>query len=238
MPTDRYYVTAALPALGELGTAPPLGLAQLLEHVGPASRWGRLVGTLLLSDDLVQREAYLAGELSQVEPSVLTVQQARNEAPLPPDLAPAWEPEQGAGPLEVDTLWEAYYRYALRVAGKLGSELLARWVRFEVALRNALAAARARRLGLEERGYLVAVELAEDDQDFSQLLSDWAAAATPLAGLCVVIRARWAWLQEHEAWFSFSSDELVVYAARLLLLAQWRRASGEGEPAPLEVPAK
>ncbi len=238
MRADRYYFIAALPVLGELGTAPPIGFAQLMEHVGEQSRWGRLVGTLLLSDDLLQREAHLAGELRQVDPSVLTVQQARNEVPLPPYLVPAEESELAGRRLEVDTLWESYYRHALGVARELGSELLERWVRFEIALRNALATARARRLGLEERGYLVAADLAEDDADFSQLLSDWAAAATPLAGLRAVIRARWAWLQDHEAWFSFSPDELVVYAARLLLLEQWRRSSVEEEPAPPEVAAR
>jgi hypothetical protein len=238
MRTDRYYFIAALPALGELGTALPIGFAQLMEHVGELSRWGKLVGTVLLSDDLLQREAYLAGELREVDPSVLTVQQVRNEVPLPDSLVPAEDAEFAADRLEVDSLWETYYRHAMAVARELGSELLVHWVRFEVALRNALATARARRLGLEDRGYLVAADLADVDADFSQILSDWAAAATPLAGLRVVIRARWAWLEQHEAWFSFSPDELVVYTARLMLLEKWRRSSVEDEPAPSEVAAR
>jgi len=35
--------------------------------------------------------------------------------------------------------------------------------------------------------------------------------------------ARWAWLADNDAWFSFRDDELAVYAARLMLLHQWKR---------------
>lgn len=228
MRIDRYYVISALPAAGELGSAPPIGFAELMEHVGERAPRGRLVGTVLLSDDLLQREAFLAGEVEEVEPAVLSVPQARGEAPLPEHLAPPAEQEALA--IEADRVWEAYFRSAAAVAVREGSEFLARWVGFEVALRNALASERAKRLGLEPAMYLVAADLAgEEEEDFGPVLRDWAAAATPLAGLRVVIRARWEWLRQHEAWFSFSEDELLVYAVRLMLLAQWRRTGDEGD---------
>jgi hypothetical protein len=102
-------------------------------------------------------------------------------------------------------------------------------VEFEVAVRNALAAARARRLGLEESDYQVAADLAHSDEDLSPVLGEWEAAPTPLAGLRVVIRARWSWLDRHDAWFSFSVDELLAYAARVMLLEQWRRTEEKEE---------
>ena len=228
MQTDRYYYLSALPAPGELGNAPPMGPSQLLEHVGEETSRGRLVGTVFLLGDLLEREAFLAGEIEQVEPAVLTVRQARNEAPLPDFLAPPAEGDTDS--LEADRLWEGYFRHAAETGRTLGSPLLVQWVDFEAALRNALAAARAKRLGIEGAGYLVASDLAETcSEDFSAVLSEWAAAETPLAGLRVVLRARWEWLGRHDAWFSFSDDELVAYAVRLMLLEQWRRSTHEEE---------
>jgi hypothetical protein len=51
--------------------------------------------------------------------------------------------------------------------------------------------------------------------------------------LQAVIRARWAWICEHDAWFSFSDDELAAYAAKLVLLEQWRRLIEAGEQKPV-----
>ncbi|MDZ7619164.1 MAG: DUF2764 family protein, partial [Patescibacteria group bacterium] len=174
-----------------------------------------------------EREAFLSGEITDVSPAVLTVQQSRNEAALPDDLAPRLEGDTEL--LEADRLWEGYFRHAAETGRALGSPLLVQWVGFEAALRNALAAARAKRLEIEGTGYLVATDLAESNEDFSAVLSEWAAAETPLAGLRVVIRARWEWLSLHDAWFSFSEDELVAYAIRLMLLEQWRRSTHEEE---------
>ncbi len=186
---DRYYYLASLPALGELGTEPALGFAELLEHLADSRGRHALVGSLFLWDDLLQREAYLAGELPEADPAVLTVQQAHNESPLP--------------------------------------GYLAAWVRCEVTLRNALAAARAKRLGLEAADYLVAADLALEGEEWAGVVTEWASSATPLAGQQVLLRARWAWLAENEAWFSFRDDELAVYAARLMLLHQWERITNK-----------
>jgi hypothetical protein len=55
MGSDNYYRISALPSLGDLGSAPPLSLASLREHVSgrPAPR--ALVDALLVFDDLRQR---------------------------------------------------------------------------------------------------------------------------------------------------------------------------------------
>lgn len=222
MGADNYYRISALPALGDLGSAPPLSLAALREHVGerPAAR--ALVDALLLFDDLRQREAFLAGELKEVSPVVLTPAEVRNEQPLPPFLTA----EGGASRrVAADTVWAAYFKHAARVAQRRGSEFLAGWISREVAMRNALAAARARALGLDPAPYLVAPELVRDDEDFSALISEWSAAPDPLAGARVLDQARWTWLHEHDAWFSFGDEELAAYAAKLMLIVRWYRLS-------------
>jgi len=221
MKSDRRFYISALPALGELGLTPPVTPGWLLEHVAALPGARALVESVLLFDDLVQREAFLAGELRAVEPAVLTPAQARNEAPLPPHLATV--AESGSLVSRVDGLWEAAFRHAHRVARKCGSVFLNRWVGFEVALRNALAAARAKRLGLDEVGFRVAADLGDSQADLETVLNEWSAAATPLDGLRVLIRARWNWLPAHEAWYTFQDDDLAAFAAKLALMQQWKR---------------
>lgn len=224
---NRHYYISALPTLGELGSTPPTDAVQLLEHLAPLPPAHELVEALFLFDDVLQREAFLAGELKAVEPTVLTAAQARNEAPLPSYLA---EPaESGTLISRMDGLLEAAFRHADRVARSCGSEFVRQWVAFEVALRNALASARAKRLGLDEGEYLVAADLGAPQADFAAVINEWSAASTPLAGLQALIRARWAWLNEHDAWFSFRDDELAAYAARLMLLRQWKRVADAEE---------
>jgi hypothetical protein len=122
-----------------------------------------------------------------------------------------------------DRLWDAYFHYAMEVARRLNNRFLEAWVIFEVTLRNALVTARAKRLGLDEKDYLVATDLAQSGEELAALVSEWSAAATPLAGQQVLLRGRWAWLIENDAWFSFRDDELAAYAVRLMLLRQWER---------------
>ena len=222
MISARHFYITTLPLLGDLGSSPPMKLADLIEHVQENRKWLEPLETLALLDDLHQREALLAGETDEVEPAVLSLQQMQGEARLPAWMDAPADAEKGAG-LEVDLLWDRYFRYAHRLAVSCGSRFLAEWVEFEVALRNELAAARARRLGLRELDYQVATDLVRGDEDLACVLSEWEAATTPLTGLRVVIWARWSWIDRHDAWFSFSVDELLAYGARVMLLEQWRR---------------
>lgn len=225
---DRYYYMASLPALGELGTEAPMGFSELLEHLSDSRQRYELVASLFLLDDLLQREAFLAGEIEEVDPAVLSIQQTRNESPLPEYLAGDGSGEAKASlGVAADRLWEAYFRYVFALAQRRTSEFLTAWVSFEVTLRNALVAARSKRLGLDGNEYLVATDLGASGDTLASLVSEWAAAATPLAGQQVLLRGRWAWLAENDAWFSFRDDELVAYAARLMLLRQWERIVAE-----------
>jgi len=219
----HYYLVSALPALPDFGSPAPMTTADLRDHVRPSARPAALVDTILLSDDLVQREAFLAKEIDAVAPAVLAAEQARDESPLPEPLAPA--EEAAARPVASDAVWAAYFRHAAEVAGNADSALLAGWVSYEVALRNALVTARAEALELDPSDYLVAAELEGTDEDFSDLLAAWSSAPNPLAGQKILDRARWTWLTEHEGWFSFAADELAAYAAKLILLVRWERLS-------------
>ena len=83
MSGDNLYLLSALPTLGELGSVPPMPLAVLLERFIESGGNRVLLDALLLSDDLLQRQAVLSREIETVEPSVLTPAQVRDEEPLP-----------------------------------------------------------------------------------------------------------------------------------------------------------
>lgn len=231
MPGPNFYLLTSLPPLGGLGSEPPLRLEDFLDHLADAPKPRREAEALFLGEDLRQREAILAGEIDQAEPAVLTNAQLRGEQPLPAMLAIPEEGEPaGAAVLAVDAVWAAYFRHVADLGRS--SAFLAEWVRYEVGLRNALAAARAKALELDAQRYLVAPDLALPEAEFAAVLSEWSAARTPLAGLQTLDAGRWGWLVEHDQWFSFADDELDAYAAKLMLLHRWKRIADAERAAP------
>ena len=227
MAGSNYYLLSALPPLGHFGDRPPLSLAQLREHVADHPGPQAVVDALLLADDLLQREAVLAGELETPEPTVLTSDQLRDEQPLPDYLVGT--PTEHIFRIAGDTVWAAYFHHVADLAARRRSGFLTAWVGLEVAVRNALAAARAQALDLAADDYVVAAELADRDADLEATVNEWASARTPLEGLRALDTARWRWLDENDRWFSFSDDEIAAYAARLVLLARWHRISEAAE---------
>jgi len=232
MPGQNYFLINALPTLGELGGTPPLKPTQLLEHISENAAATALVEFLFLGDDLLQRQGGLAGEITELDVSVLTEAQARDEQPLPDYLTGRLQTEDEAGDesaarrmVQEDDLWEAYYHHGARLARRWSSSFLSAWIGFEVGLRNALAVARSQALGLEPDDYLVAPELTDDEHDFDPLLNEWTSAQTPLAGLRALDNGRWNWLAQNDFWFTFKNDELAAYAVRIMLLNRWDRLS-------------
>ena len=232
MSGQNYYLLTALPGLGELGADPSLTPRAMLEMLAPSPGAQQLASVIFLSDDLLLRQAVMSGEIpaDQAEPVVLSAEQVRDEAPLPAFLANEAGPDGeggqgesagGAAQLGVDRVWALYFEHAAKLAR--GGEMLAEWVRYEVGLRNALAAARAKALGLDAARYLVAPQLGCGEEEYAAVLGEWSAAANPLAGLKVLDAARWNWIAEHSRHFTFSDDELAAYAARLVILHRWKR---------------
>ena len=236
MGATNYYLLTVLPGLPEPGAAPPLSKAALRGMVAEADGPLVVVDTILLSDDLRLRDAVLAGEVDpaagaedpRLEPAVLTGDQLRDDAPLPPYLAHAGESRQPAAtrPAAVDVVWEAYFRHAAVMARQTGNAFLSEWVGWEIGLRNALARERAKALELDPQNYLVAPELAADE-DYTASLNAWSTASDPLAALRALDRRRWEWIDDHDAWFTFADDEVAAYTARIVLLHRWQRLETE-----------
>jgi hypothetical protein len=230
--TANYFDITSLPALGELGSQAPIQPADMLARLEDGEAPHRLVGTVFLLDDLLQRESFAAGEIDEVSPAVLTSGQARSDQALPSYLAGESQ-EQGAEEGEAttvtaDLMWEGYFRYAWSQAEELNSSFLRKWVGFEVALRNALSSERAKRLELDPSSYMVAPDLS-GNEDFGTTINEWTSAQTPLDGEKAVVRGKWEWVKSNDAWFTFGDDELCAYAVKLMLLKQYRRLSHASE---------
>ncbi len=225
MGADNFFSLTTLPVLDPPPAEPPLSLAELMARV-PGGRPTELVRCVLLADDLLQREAVLAGELPEPEPAVLTPEQVAGDAPLPDALAP----DSTAGPkrMPADAFWRAYYLWADRRARELHSRFLQQWVGWEVTTRNALAVARARTLELDPEGVTVARSLEHETREAEALAASWATAGHPLDAFRGLLTARWRWVDRKEPWFTFEDDEFAAYAVKLVLLHRWRRASELG----------
>ncbi len=226
MSGENYYMLSTLPALGGLGTKPPVTSREVMEYIGNQSGVCDLLGAVFLSDDILQSQAWLAGEIESLELAVLSPAQAKNEEPLPSFLVSdqqASSDNSGRTLSGVDVLWENYYFYVAGLAAKKHSHFLRLWVGYEVGLRNALTRIRAQELHLEYQDYVVAEKLANDTNDFTHTITQWSSAPDPFSGLRVLDQARWRWLLDNDSWYSFSDDELVAYAVKLMLLNRWHR---------------
>jgi hypothetical protein len=226
MAKQNYYLLAALPGLGELGSVVPLSATELLGQVGDAASARTLLEALFLSDDLLQHQGFGAGELEELDLVVLTAGQGQDAEALP-DYIVLGNEQDSRQQVMLDHIWQGYYGYVSGLAKASGSTFLADWVGYEVALRNGVAEARAKALGLDATEYLVRPDLADPYESFGSLLNEWASASNPLAGLRVLDEARWDWLGRHDGWFTFKDDELVAYGAKLMLLRRWQRLSAE-----------
>ena len=215
-----YYLITSLPSLDELGSEAPLNGSEYLDLVDESAVAYDLVKSVLLSDDLVQVQAFNANEIEHVSTSVLSELQVRGEEPLPDYLTLT------SGADNPDAMWQDYFNSAWKTAESYGCSFLKAWIGFEVGLRNALITARARKLSLDPEEYYVARDLSGDN-DFTSLVNEWSNAENPMAGMMVLDKARWDWLADNDGWFKFTYDELVVYGARLLLLKRWERLSGK-----------
>jgi hypothetical protein len=224
---QHFYLLCVLPGIGEFGSVPPISRQELLRFVTESEGSVDVVQAMLLSDDLLQREAALSGEREPdlADLAILSLQQAKGEKSLPHFLIPDQEDEGESSdhPIAVDPIWQNYFQYAFEIARSCRSPFLLAWIGFEIGLRNALATARAEALDLDPGPYMVAQELGEPKFLFESILADWTAVPNPLEALEVLDRERWNWATERDGWYSFSNDEIFAYAYKIMILHRWRR---------------
>jgi hypothetical protein len=224
------FLLSSLPDLEAFGIPPSMGKMDFLDRLNEARGPICSVRLIFLSDDLIQRDSILAGEIpvESADMAVIDFKAEDEETDLPDFLRNEEDGESADNArVAVDALWQRYFRHAHFVSHQIGSRFLRSWVGFEVALRNSLVVARAQRLDLDPSNYLVAPEVADTIHDTSSTITNWSNAPDPLAAQEVLDKARWEWIEEHGRWYSFRGDELEAYGAKLILLHRWHRIMSE-----------
>ena len=220
MMSKRYYfILTALPELPELGQPAPLTLAEFRQLIIDEGPEAILVDAVLLEEDLTMREAVLTGEIDHADGIVLTNEQVMGREELP-DFLQA-EPDRHYR-IATDATWWNYYNYVNDLAQAHNNAFLRDFVGFEVNLRNALAQARAEKLGLQVSDYIVAQDLGQD-QNVSEILSAWSTAPTPIKAMQVLDQHRRKWLDDNAGYYNFGIDEILSYARTLILVSRWQR---------------
>lgn len=233
MARNHFYLLSRLPDAAPFGNKPPVGKQALLSLVRESDGPAELVETVLLCDDLIQREAVLCGEIKpeQADIAVLSLSGSETEPPLPSFLAPPETDSEAAenGAPSVDRIWDRYFYHAAKTAKKTRSRFLALWVAYEVGLRNVLATVRAEALKLDPAFYRVAQDLTDTDIAFDDALKAWSAASNPLEAYEALDKIRWRWISDQAPLYRFNDDEVTAYAAKLMLLIRWDRISKQTE---------
>ncbi len=117
---------------------------------------------------------------------------------------------------------------------------LLRWYRWEIALRNALAGARASARGADAERYLqrvpdLPVENSGADTVETEAVARAALGApTPLAAQEIMDRARWSLFDSLELGHPFALDVVIAYALKLRLLERRALAAADRGRAVLE----
>lgn len=232
MAKKHFYLLCILPGLDSLGNIPPVNKQELLSLVRESGGPVEVVQTMLLRDDLLQKEAVLSGQIEpeQAELAVLSLQQVKDEELMPDFMITEQgdEMETAVNPIPADRMWRRYFHHTAEVAQVARSPFLRAWAGFEVGLRNALAKTRAEALELKPGPYLVAPELGDTEFHFDDILISWTSASNPLEALEVLDRARWQWITEHEPWYHFNDNEVAAYTAKLMILHRSQRITAGG----------
>ena len=227
-----YYILSMLPTIVALGAPAPLTSREFLDLFEPDDPLLAEVEALFLGDDLLLRQAAMAGrDCTGHTPAVLSRGQIAGELELPEPLILERADDTMRFVAPEDALWETYYQWLADFAATHHSKFLREWAAFEVGLRNALAAHRAAALNLDVGGYLIAESLGNDAGEYTAILNDLQTGETPLEQKEILDLARWAWLNEHDEWFTFGNDEILAYAARLLLTTRWERINDAADEA-------
>ena len=113
----HFYLLCILPDLRDFGSVPPVNKQELLAVVTESAGPVDIVQALLLSEDLLQREAVLAGE-SEPDPTdlaFLSLPQVKAEEALPDFLKSEHrdQSESSGNPIAVDPIWKNYFQYTL-----------------------------------------------------------------------------------------------------------------------------
>ncbi len=109
---------------------------------------------------------------------------------------------------------------------------LSRWARFEIALRNELARARARRKKIDAQIFVHLLDAPETD--ITHLATMAYRSSVPLEAELILDQARWDFLETLSFGHYFDFDFLLSYVLKLKILIRWDKIKAADKEALLK----
>ncbi len=237
-----YFLATYLPEVQREDRKLRYSLGDLLEDRGQmAPQDRREIDLVLLGRDVLLLEQLLAGRepslAHTLHPAEFWREQIRSPQEGPQFLLDFLGSLNSGqfGPREVDRLWDAYFEHVLAVSG---NAFLKGYIRFERDLRNILAAARARKLGLPVAEQLVGtgdmVDLLtrSNAEDFGlgrelPWLEKMLSAAEPAEMQDLLEQVLWSYLSDNTGQDPFAFSAILAYLLKLELLERRLGLSNE-----------
>ncbi|MDA3864970.1 MAG: DUF2764 family protein [Deltaproteobacteria bacterium] len=222
----KYYrlMTSLPPVKGDLKSTSIPSLSkithQIFSEVGGRDK--DLVSSILWFVDTANAEAILFEKDFFRKSGTLSREDFENKLDLPPFLDNIFRMEQGVVQKEIllKKLWESYFNALIEISRKYNSKFLQGYTEMEIGLRNAVAAARAKKLGIEEGK--IQIFNGKNSFQYGSLVLRASEAKDPQERELVIDKARLAYYLELEGIDPFSIDAVLAYLAKAMVIDSWK----------------
>ncbi|BBM85351.1 DUF2764 family protein [Candidatus Uabimicrobium amorphum] len=221
----KYYLLASLPPLSFVyNEQPAISIQKFWQKVlEENASIAELVRSILLQQDIANMEKIANGYVPVFSGTIALekLQKAKSDTNLLRDDVPQNVWENLSFEKWQSNVWVHLYNYQNEMAHKYNS-CAKDWLEWEVGLRKYLANARAESLGTSLSGNLLVKALEIDSPfDYQRIVNDYHKQTSPLESEKLLDLERWKFADSLAVPYSFSDDEIVVYAIKLLILERW-----------------
>ena len=221
----EYLLTTLPPLPDEPGSPLPISAGDLWEIVkleeGDVSEVAEF---LLASLDIRNLEFLERGKEGAVEEAITPADDLKGRKNLP-----HWMKQELSAIKDLDRtypfdrLWEAYFEQFMAFLEERGAEELQEWVRWEIGLRNALVAHRARKMGLPADAYSVAEEIGINPVEYHSIFTELKEIETgddPFAEDRFIASVMLRRLAAATPEYAFDFNEIIGYVIKFIILAR------------------
>jgi len=221
----EYLLTTLPPLPDEPGSPLPISAGDLWEIVkleeGDVSEISEF---LLASLDIRNLDFLERGKEGAIEEAITSADDLKGRKNLP-----HWMKQELSAIKDLDRtypfdrLWEAYFEQFMAFLEERGAEELQEWVRWEIGLRNALVAHRARKMGLPADAYTVAEDLGINPVEYHSIFTELKEIETgddPFAEDRFIASVMLQRLAAATPEYAFDLNEIIGYVIKFIILAR------------------
>lgn len=221
----KYYLLASLPPLSFVYSEQPAISIQKFWHgvLSENASISELVRSILLQQDIANMEKIANGHNPTFCGTIPLdkIQKAKNDTTVLRDDLPQDIWQKLSFEKWQSRIWLTLLNYQKELASKYNS-CAKEWLEWEVGLRKHIANVRSESLGLSLSGNLLVKSLENDSfYDYQKITTDYNKQSSPLESEKLLDQERWKFADSLAVPYSFSDDEIVVYAIKLLILERW-----------------